>query len=145
MSMYRCKTHGGYGFVADCDECLAKQHNLLRAQLAERDGQLAVAVHSRNALAMDMALLDEKLATSQQELKKWCDVFGHLGTPDEVGNEWLAITEKLAASEARVGVLEKAAKNVVDTYNLPLWHDGRDLFRPMCKLAVALSQPGKGE
>ena len=26
---------------------------------------------------------------------EWRDVFGHLGTPDECGNEWIALQERL--------------------------------------------------
>ena len=31
--------------------------------------------------------LQEKLTAAEKELKQWRDVFGHLGTPDECGNE----------------------------------------------------------
>ena len=32
-------------------------------------------------------------------LEAWENVFGHLGTPDEVGNEWHALSDRLEAAE----------------------------------------------
>ena len=39
-------------------------------------------------------------AEAEEKLSKWEAVFGHLGTPDEVGNEWLALTDRLKKVEA---------------------------------------------
>ena len=33
-------------------------------------------------------------------LEAWENVFGHLGTPDEVGNEWHKLTDRLEAAES---------------------------------------------
>lgn len=41
-----------------------------------------------------------RLAEAEEKLSKWEAVFGHLGTPDEVGNEWLALTDRLKKVEA---------------------------------------------
>ena len=38
--------------------------------------------------------LTRQLEVAKASLSKWEDVFGHLGTPDEVGNEWHAIIER---------------------------------------------------
>ena len=42
-------------------------------------------------------------------LEKWESVFGHLGEPDEVGNEWHALSERLEAAESEC--LEQARLN----------------------------------
>ena len=41
-----------------------------------------------------------RLAEAEEKLSKWEAVFGHLGTPDEVGNERLALTDRLNEAEA---------------------------------------------
>lgn len=33
------------------------------------------------------------------ELQKWRDVFGHLGTADECGNEWIRLQDRIAELE----------------------------------------------
>ena len=48
-------------------------------------------------LIEENARLERVLLIQKQhiaELVKWEAVFGHLGTPDEVGNEWLALCDK---------------------------------------------------
>ena len=40
-------------------------------------------------------------------LEKWESVFGHLGEPDEVGNEWRALSDRLEAAEKGVALLER--------------------------------------
>lgn len=45
------------------------------------------------------------------ELASWKSVFGHLGTADECGNEWIALQDKLAAAQKdafRAGMLAAA-------------------------------------
>ena len=42
-------------------------------------------------------------------LEAWENVFGHLGTPDEVGNEWHSLSDRLEAAEAEA--LEQARLN----------------------------------
>ena len=39
--------------------------------------------------------LARQLEVAKASLSKWESVFGHLGTPDEVGNEWAAKSERM--------------------------------------------------
>lgn len=39
------------------------------------------------------------LSRAADEISQWRSVFGHLGTPDEVGNEWLALTDRRRLKE----------------------------------------------
>lgn len=55
--------------------------------------QLAMHVGGHHKELID-ALVDR--------LEKWESVFGHLGEPDEVGNEWHALSERLEAAEKAV-------------------------------------------
>lgn len=48
-------------------------------------------------------------------LEKWESVFGHLGEPDEVGNRWHALSDRLEETEkerdalrAKIGRMESA-------------------------------------
>lgn len=40
------------------------------------------------------------LSRAADEISQWRSVFGHLGTPDEVGNEWIDLTDRLKKVEA---------------------------------------------
>ena len=40
------------------------------------------------------------LSRAADEISQWRSVFGHLGTPDEVGNEWHALLDRLNEAEA---------------------------------------------
>ena len=40
------------------------------------------------------------LSRAADEISQWRWVFGHLGTPDEVGNEWHALLDRLNEAEA---------------------------------------------
>ena len=44
--------------------------------------------------------LRQQLAEKDAEIARWKGVFGHLGTADECGNEWIALQDRLAASES---------------------------------------------
>ena len=46
------------------------------------------------------------LSRAADEISQWRSVFGHLGTPDEVGNEWHALLDRL--NEAKAEGLEQA-------------------------------------
>ena len=50
--------------------------------------------------------LTRQLEVAKASLSRWESVFGHLGTPDEVGNEWAAMSDRIA-------VLESSIKNLV--------------------------------
>ena len=39
------------------------------------------------------------IAELLDRLEAWENVFGHLGTPDEVGNEWHSLSDRLEAAE----------------------------------------------
>ena len=56
-----------------------------------------------------VSLQEAYLAGQAYERRTWTDVFGHLGTPDEVGNEWHALSERLEAAES--DALEQARLN----------------------------------
>lgn len=43
------------------------------------------------------------------DLAKWTEVFGHLGSADECGNEWIALSESKAELESK---LAKCQENV---------------------------------
>ena len=62
--------------------------------------QLAMHVGDHHKELID-ALVDR--------LEKWESVFGHLGEPDEVGNEWRALSDRLEAAESEC--LEQARLN----------------------------------
>lgn len=47
--------------------------------------------HSMNLL---LQLIAEKVQPLLSESAQWRSVFGHLGTPDEIGNEWIAIQQE---------------------------------------------------
>ena len=49
--------------------------------------------------------LTRQLEVAKASLSKWEAVFCHLGTPDEVGNEWVTMSD-------RIRVLESAIKNL---------------------------------
>ena len=38
-----------------------------------------------------------RLETAERSAARWANVFGHLGTPDECGNDWSALVTKLEA------------------------------------------------
>ena len=51
-------------------------------------------------------------------LEKWESVFGHLGEPDEVGNEWHALSDRLEAAEnenakLRIALAEKVTSETI--------------------------------
>jgi len=57
---------------------------------------------------------DKENARLREELEKWTRVFGHLGTADECGNEWIALQEQLATAQATLEQMREkseAAKN----------------------------------
>ena len=67
-------------------------------------------------LALDGDLL--AIQTIVHRLKKWEDVFGHLGEPDEVGNEWHALSDRLEAAEnenakLRIALVEKVTSETI--------------------------------
>ena len=43
--------------------------------------------------------LIDRLEAAESYAAHWANVFGHLGTPDECGNEWSALVTKLEAAE----------------------------------------------
>ena len=43
---------------------------------------------------------DTDILVVLDRLEAWENVFGHLGTPDEVGNEWHALSDRLEAAES---------------------------------------------
>ena len=46
--------------------------------------------------------LTRQLEVTKASLSRWESVFGHLGTPDEVGNEWHSLSDRLEAAEKAV-------------------------------------------
>ena len=52
---------------------------------------------------------DTDILVVLDRLEAWENVFGHLGTPDEVGNEWRALSDRLEAAESEC--LEQARLN----------------------------------
>ena len=52
----------------------------------------------RRALDGDLLAVQELL----DRLEAWENIFGHLGSPDEVGNEWHALSDRLEAAESSV-------------------------------------------
>ena len=52
---------------------------------------------------------DTDILVVLDRLEAWENVFGHLGTPDEVGNEWHALSDRLEAAESEA--LEQARLN----------------------------------
>ena len=48
--------------------------------------------------------LTRQLEVAKASLSKWEDVFGHLGTPDEVGNEWHALIERMGKMETALQI-----------------------------------------
>ena len=63
----------------------------------------------RNSRLESVILLQkERMA----ELEKWEDVFGHLGTPDEVGNEWHKLLDRISNLERALYLMTKSYKSV---------------------------------
>lgn len=56
--------------------------------------------HEKLAEMNDALILDNNYLRA--ELRKWKDVFGHLGTADQCGNEWIALQDKVAALEEEI-------------------------------------------
>lgn len=48
--------------------------------------------------------LTRQLEVTKASLSKWESVFGHLGTPDEVGNEWAAKIDRMEKMEAALRI-----------------------------------------
>ena len=51
----------------------------------------------------------ERITTLESELRPWKSVFGHLGTADECGNEWVALKDAL---ERKDGLLRQALEQL---------------------------------
>lgn len=86
---------------------------------AERDAARADNTTLKTAYNQIYSALEgsnEEVQTLGIKLRKWTDVFGHLGTADEVGNEWHK--QSMAHDD-----LEKAAKAVIERWDTPLWKD----------------------
>ena len=68
-------------------------------------------------LSSKLKQLEAENTRLKEELAKWTRVFGHLGTADECGNEWIALKEELAAAQtdaARYRWLREACGYVQD-------------------------------
>ena len=63
-------------------------------------------------LVQDTRLFE--LEATEQRLNKWESVFGHLGEPDDIGNEWLALCDKNAC------LLEALKRCKFDSLNMTL-------------------------
>lgn len=66
---------------------------------------------ARQQIAMDLyevANLEAELAKEREKVAKWERVFGHLGTADECGNEWIALQEQLATAQATIAEMREA-------------------------------------
>ena len=63
----------------------------------------------------------ETLVTQQVELRQWKNVFGHLGTADECGNEWNKLKDDIERKDA---LLSKCLKHVAS--NISMTSDGTE-------------------
>lgn len=50
-------------------------------------------------MQLDRCLGEKKKLRAK--VASWEKVFGHLGTPDEVGNEWIALKDRVAEAERK--------------------------------------------
>lgn len=63
------------------------------------------------------AYTKQACAALEAELRQWKNVFGHLGTADECGNEWIALKDRIERKDA---LLQQAlAALVQSTTNEP--------------------------
>ena len=61
------------------------------------------------------------LRTQHAELQQWKNVFGHLGTADECGNEWNKLKDDIERKDA---LLRKCLKHVAS--NISMTSDGTE-------------------
>lgn len=61
-----------------------------------------------NSAHNELVQAAETLQAQQAELRQWKSVFGHLGTADECGNEWISLKDEIARLRE---VLEFAAQH----------------------------------
>jgi len=67
----------------------------------------------------EVTKLTRQLEVAKASLNKWESVFGHLGTPDEVGNEWAAMSDRLEAVEKERDTLRAKIKQMENQE--PVW------------------------
>lgn len=61
-------------------------------------------------------------------LEAWENVFGHLGTPDEVGNEWHALNDRLEAAEKHTVELEERCAVTIGALRLAVRQNSHDML-----------------
>lgn len=66
------------------------------------------------------SLLAAELHRLYAECHQWRSVFGHLGTPDEIGNEWIALQDAVKLKDA---LLRQALETLI-------WTTGSSDFCP---------------
>ena len=72
-------------------------------------------INDMHDLIEENARLERVLLIQKQhiaELVKWEAVFGHLGTPDEVGNEWHKLLDRISKLERALYLMTKSYKSV---------------------------------
>lgn len=93
--------------------------------------------------------LETENAALREKVAKWERVFGHLGTADECGNEWIALQDQLAAAQATiVNMRDSVAQMGFDVSafgitNLDALHEDR--ARECERLANMLGIPASAE
>ena len=81
--------------------------------------------------------LTRQLEVTKASLSRWEAVFGHLGTPDEVGNEWHALIERLEAAEKDLALRERVIDALGSELNAVA--NERDALR-LCEAALEESK-----
>jgi hypothetical protein len=69
------------------------------ARLKTTEGQVGALTEELNNRCIEQYQLQERLVDAERIAASWANVFGHIGTPDECGNEWSALVAKLEAAE----------------------------------------------
>ena len=72
--------------------------------MSDLDDYLAECYHSSIGEQLEEA--QEELKVLKKEVKGWRSVFGHLGTPDQVGNMWLELADELREVKQRLSKYE---------------------------------------
>lgn len=79
--------------------------------------------------------LRKQLSEKDAEIASWKNVFGHLGTADECGNEWIALQDQLTAGQAREQRLRDHIALALEFCDMPAFSVAENLTK-----ALALPQ-----
>lgn len=88
----------GVGFEVAAGESVIAQSQQIQGDMRHKARKANAAFIAAANPATISELLDR--------LEAWENVFGHLGTPDEVGNEWHSLSDRLEAAEKDITMKE---------------------------------------